>query len=254
MLPVRELLSGKSRDEQLRWMDENPPAHLRRSEDDGRDRDELCPSCGGLVHDDSEAERPRCRCAGALSRCQQRVDRADPGGRMTFDRIDRLMVEPSLARATALAEKVAAGERRGLAMFGPPGVGKTHVAVAACRAAISRRVTAEYRNVVELVGRVQATYGHGLEDGETRADVIAQVAARDLVVLDDLGKERTSEDVQTIVYELVDAIHRSGARLVVCSNLSGAEYRSRYDEAVTSRIAGVCEIVPVLGEDRRRSR
>lgn len=252
MQRVSEVLWGKSFEEQLRWMSANPP-DLRPGTSFADD--ERCPACGGLVHDASWADGPRCRCEGALRRCLEHVDRADPEGSMSFEHLDLGGANSSLERAAAAAKSVAAGDRRGLAMFGPPGVGKSHVAIAACRAAISQRIAADYHNVVQLVGRVQATYRRGLEDGETRANVIEWVASRDLVVLDDLGKERRSDDIDSIVYELVDAIYRTKTRLILCSNLGGVEYRERYDEAVTSRIAGMCgeAIVGVLGEDRRRA-
>lgn len=255
--PAREVLGGKSFSEQLRWMEENPPPRLRSRGDEGdaahRDPDERCPSCGGLVHDDSEEDGARCRCAGALRRCLEYVERADPVGLMTFERLDA-GAHPSVGRAAAAARRVAAGEERGLAMFGPPGTGKTHVAIAACRLALSNRTTAAFFNVTELVSRVQATYGRGWgSEGESREEIIAGIAGRDLVVLDDLGKERETGDVASILYEVVDNVYRSKTRLIVASNLATAEYRGRYDEAVTSRIAGMCEAVPVLGADRRRA-
>lgn len=240
MRPLREVLDGKSFGEKLRYMREHPPTL-----EPGTifAEDERCPSCGGLVHDNSGTEGTRCRCTNALRRCLERADRADPQGRMTFDRLEQ--ANPSQTRA-------ATGEQRGLALFGPPGTGKTHLAISACRLALARRVAAEYCNVVEVVGRVQETYGGGW-CAETRASVIGSVAGRELVVLDDLGMERCSSDVGSIVYELVDAIYCSGTRLIVCSNLGNAAYGHRYDEAVRSRVAGMCEIVGVSGEDKRRA-
>jgi DNA replication protein DnaC len=135
-------------------------------------------------------------------------------------------------------------------MFGRPGVGKTHVAIAACREALRRGGVAGYYDVAGLVSSVQETYSPH-EEGTRRA-LIEGVARRRLVVLDDLGKEHRSANVDSIVYELVDALYVGRSTLVLCSNLSDAEYRGRYDEAVRSRIAGMCEVVVVRGEDRRR--
>ena len=247
---VREALGGKDLREQLRWMAENPP-DLPSGEGGGPEINARCERCGGLVRDDATDAGRHCRCEGPLRRCREFLDRVDPAGGMTFGALEASSLDPTLARAAVLAEGVAKGERGGLAMFGPPGTGKTHTAVAACRLAISRGEAAAYHNVVALVSRIQETYGADWHQ-ESRTSVIAGVAGRDLVVLDDLGKERTTEDVRTIVYELVDAVYSSGARLIVCSNLAAEEYRARYDEAVTSRIAGACEVVAVRGGDRRR--
>lgn len=244
-------LGAKSLMERIRWMEENPPDGLVATEsEEARNLDELCERCGGLVHDDSEAEGKRCRCDGALSRCREHVEGADPRSVMTFESLD-VAKDPSLRRAASIARRVAVGEVQGLAMFGTPGNGKTHAAVAACRLALSRKHMAGYYNVVELVGRVQKTYGRDWH-AETRASVIAQAASRELVVLDDLGKERSSEDIASIIYELVNAVYCSGRRLIVCSNLDAGAYKDRYDEAVASRIAGMCEVVAVTGDDRRR--
>lgn len=244
-------LGDKSLKERIRWMEENPPDGLVAADPgEARNSDEVCGRCGGLVHDDSEAEGKRCRCDGALSRCREHVERADPRGVMIFESLET-KADPSLRRAADIARRVAAGEVQGLAMFGTPGNGKTHTAVAACRLALSHRITAGYYNVVEFIGRVQETYGRDWH-AETRASVIAQVASREVVVLDDLGKERSSEDIASIIYELVNAVYCSGRRLIVCSNLDAGAYKDRYDEAVASRIAGMCEIVAVTGDDRRR--
>lgn len=251
---VRDALGGRDFHEQLRWMEENPPdlpsSAGGKDSDVGVASDARCPRCGGLIRDDATEAGRHCRCDGPLRRCRELVDRADPTGSMAFGSLEAS--DPTLARAAALAREVAVGKRRGLAMFGMPGTGKTHTAVAACREAIGRGEAAAYHNVVALVSRIQETYGADWHQ-ESRTSVIAGVAGRDLVVLDDLGKERTTEDVQTIVYELVDGIYSSGARLIVCSNLTPPEYKARYDEAVTSRIAGACEILAVRGADRRRS-
>lgn len=244
MEPTSDVLAGFHK--QLQHFLDNPPPLESRGAD--YDRNETCERCDGYIHAESD-DGPVCRCDGALKRCIEQVRRADPQALMFFDSIHR--PDETIREAIGDAKLVVAGELGGLAMFGKAGLGKTHVAIAACRLAISQRQTAAYYNMVELVSRIQSTYsGDGVESRDT---IIQTAASRDIIVLDDLGKEHRSENVDSIIYELINAIYCAGRRLIVCSNLTPDTYRERYDEAVRSRIAGLCEIITVKGRDRRRS-
>lgn len=232
---------------QIQDLLDNPP-ELKSGPALAYDVNERCGGCGGYIHNEAEANGPFCRCDGALRRCRQYVADADPQGVMTFENIDS--ADDTLRAAIADVKRVVAGESTGVAMFGKPGLGKSHVAVAACRAALADRIPAGYYNVASLVSRIQSTYsGDGYE---SRESIIAGVSSREIIVLDDLGKEHRSENVESIIYELVDSIYRAGRKLIVCSNLTPEQYK-RYDEAVRSRIAGMCEIHTVGGKDWRRT-
>jgi len=227
-----------------RQMQKNPP---RRRFEEPFER--TCEVCGGWKGGWAPVHGSFCSCERLVERGHAQLAAVDLAGEMRFDALEG--GHPSLGRAARLGLAAVRGESgRGVAMFGRPGVGKTHVAVAACREALRRGVVAGYYDVAGLVSSVQETYSPH-EEGTRRA-VIEGVARRRLVVLDDLGKEHRSANVDSIVYELVDALYVARSTLVLCSNLPGAEYRARYDEAVRSRIAGMCEVVVVRGEDRRR--
>lgn len=226
-----------------RRMAENPPARRREPP-----AIETCETCGGVKGNVVFGGGDFCRCGRLVGRGRAQLAAVDPDEVMRFDSLEA--PHPTLGRAARLALAAARGESgRGVAMFGRPGRGKSHVAVAACRAALSRGVAAGYYNVAELVGRIQGTYSPR-EEGTRRA-VIEEVARRRLVVLDDLGKEHRSTNVDSIVYELVNALYLARSTLLLCSNLTDSDYRGRYDEAVRSRLAGMCEVVVVGGEDRR---
>nr|MDP9475441.1 hypothetical protein [Actinomycetota bacterium] len=139
---VRDILGGKSLEEKIRWMEENPPERLKAGESEERDRLERCPRCEGFVHDDAPEDGKHCRCDSRLRRCRELVDFADPEGRMTFSGMKGL--SEGQKRAAMLAREVALGERQGLGMFGTPGTGKTHTAVAAVRLALSHGVEAGF--------------------------------------------------------------------------------------------------------------
>jgi DNA replication protein DnaC len=225
-------------------MEENPPK--RRFEEPV---EETCDVCGGWKGGWAPVHGRFCSCERLIERGFAQLAAVDPEEGMRFDALEG--AHPTLKRAARLAWLASCGgSGRGVAMFGKPGVGKTHLAIAACREALQRGVVAGYYNVAELVARVQDTYSP--HETGTRRAAIEGVAKRRFVVLDDLGKEHRSANVDSIVYELVNALYVTRSTLVLCSNLPDAEYRGRYDEAVRSRIAGMCEVVVVAGEDRRR--
>ena len=227
-----------------------------------REEPERCSRCGGLKHDRDHdlSSDAVCRCGGRVRRLKGYLDAVDPGGRMTLESLDAS--EPTLAAALREARGIGAGERRrGMLLLGPPGRGKTHLMVGLGRDLLGRERDAGYYNVVRLVSRIQDTYGEHGEVGDTRRVIIESVASHEIVLLDDLGKEHASTNVESIVYELFDALYAARITLVVATNVPAARgegYRGptlseRYDEAVRSRLRAMCERFVVKGEDRRQA-
>jgi DNA replication protein DnaC len=177
---------------------------------------------------------------------------------MTLDALDAS--EPTMTAALEAACGIASGERwRGMLLMGLPGRGKSHLLVGLGRALLAGDRDAGYYNVVGLVSRIQDTYSDF--GGETRRAIVESVASHEVVLLDDLGKEHASTNVESIVYELFDALHVARVTLVAATNVPatrGEGYRGptlseRYDEAVRSRLRAMCERFVVKGEDRRRA-
>ncbi len=214
-----------------------------------------CERCGGVEGHVVVGNHPSCRCPKLFAKQAKILANIDPEGRISFGSAEGH--DASLNPVLRAGREIATGKRkRGLILFGKPGVGKTFAAISTVRAALKAGRLAGYFNVADLVSRIQATYSG---DGESRFDVIKEVALHEIAVLDDLGKEHASANVESIVYELIDTLYRRERVMIVCSNLLAKRkektdppgFIERYDDAVRSRLAGGCEMLVVRGEDRR---
>lgn len=232
---------------------------LRAVSEDRRYEPERCGRCGGLRRErDHESHSDRvCRCGGRKQRMLSYLDAVDPDRRMTLDALDAS--ELTMFEAVEAANEILVGDRkRGMLLMGLPGRGKTHLMAGLGRALLERDRDAGYYNVVRLISRIQDSYSD--YGGETRRAIIESVASHEVVLLDDFGKEHASTNVESILYEVFDALHVARTTLVVATNVpatKNATYRGstlseRYDEAVRSRLRAMCERFVVKGEDRRR--
>lgn len=213
-----------------------------------------CPICGReKLNHIMYHGRHYCECAAKISAAQAAIRRVDGTGEMTFETIDSKS-HPTLLEAAGKLQEIAVGRRRrGIFMFGLPGRGKTHLSVAAARGILANGRLVSFYSLAELVSRIQETYGYS-DSPETKTRILDEVASHDVVILDDIGKEHRSSDVESIVYRLIDALYRAQKTLIASSNLPGKDFVARYDGAVLSRLGGMCEKIVIKGEDRREAK
>lgn len=72
-----------------------------------------------------------------------------------------------------------------------------------------------------------------------------------VLVLDDLGVEKTTEWALQTLYIILNNRYSNYMQTIITSNLSIEEISEKLGDRIASRIAGMCKIVKLTGKDRR---
>ena len=148
-------------------------------------------------------------------------------------------------------------EQKGLVFHGPTGVGKTHLAIGLLKAVIRDKGARGYFfQTTELLRLVRETYNRSVD--ETEMEVLRPVLEADVLVLDDLGVEKTSEWVQETLGLVINTRYNARRATIVTSNLRDPidntdmnSFMVQLGGRSRSRLLEMCEWVEVQGADIR---
>ena len=142
---------------------------------------------------------------------------------------------------------------KGLLLVGPVGTGKTHLAAAISNKLISKLYSVYFGNTTDIMGFIKSTYSNKSELTEMEA-VNLMTEKVDLLVIDDLGKENSTENTLTVMYQLINKLYENEKPVIITTNYNSIDLATKLGErgqAMVSRITGMCEPVVLTGEDWR---
>lgn len=137
-------------------------------------------------------------------------------------------------------------ENKGMMIYGPTGTGKTYAMHALAKA--KKTITKIYsvKNYVDLLSEFRDYIKQGWY-----FEKMKEICDEDLLFIDDLGAEKTTDFSQEFLYAILNRRYENMHRTFITSNLTLKEMNDRYGSRIVSRIAEMCVLVELQGQDKR---
>jgi len=113
---------------------------------------------------------------------------------------------------------------------------------------VERRADILYWPMLDLSDKLRVAARIG------NTDVSQECCACDLLILDDLGHEKTSEFILQEFQRIIDWRYREMLPIAIATNLTREELLDKYEEHTYSRWLGSCVIAEIGGSDYRLDR
>ena len=136
----------------------------------------------------------------------------------------------------------------GLLNCGEVGTGKSFYAACIANALIDKGIAVKMTTFERISNEL-----FGLSTG--RQAYLDKLASYPLLILDDLGAERSSEYMRGLVFSVIDARYQSGKPLIVTTNVDLSEIKEPSDlkyKRIYDRVLEMCHPVKFTGPSYRR--
>jgi DNA replication protein DnaC len=165
-----------------------------------------------------------------------------------FDYAFQPDLEPRRIKDLATLEFI--GARSNIALLGPPGVGKTHVAIALAVAACQAGHSIYFTSLDDLVRKLKIAEATGRFNKQLNAFLRPSV-----LVVDEVGYLRLEREEANMFFQLISRRYERGS-MIITSNKSFNEWGAVLGDdilatAILDRLLHHCEVLPINGPSYR---
>jgi len=206
-----------------------------------------------------------CECLQELCRQEQKKELSSLlGGKETFDgfRLDYYTAEPDPNFGVSPRQLMQlkfnhcrryarefSRKSPSLLFTGGPGLGKTFLSACIARTVADNGFSVVYDTAGKLFSDFETEKFGGRGDALTR-----KYLACDLLIIDDLGTEMTTQFTQSVLYQVVNSRLMDDKPTIISTNLTDESLRQRYSAPIVSRLTGSYQVCQFLGQDIRQFR
>ena len=136
---------------------------------------------------------------------------------------------------------------QGLLFYGPVGTGKSWTAACIANALFNRGVPVIMTSFNKILKKIA-------DKDQSENQIFARLNAAQLLILDDLGAERSTSYALEKVYDVIDGRVRTGKPMILTTNLTAEEIIAPKEiayERIYNRILEVCVRVNISGSSFR---
>ena len=136
-------------------------------------------------------------------------------------------------------------EKRGLFIYGKCGTGKTHTMQALRKKLKLDGFTPTFWNSTELSAHFRE---EAKENNQTLNWILDDCK---VLMIDDFCAEKYSEFLEECFYRIINYYWERMIPIIISSNFSLKEISERIGDRIASRIAGMCTVIEIDGDDKR---
>jgi DNA replication protein DnaC len=215
----------------------------------------VCDGSGWVEVDEMSARPCDCRALRAKRKQSRRLGTGIPKRfrGVGFDRQPIADMDPTLTReirsfVRAIDDKLDKG--KGLWLFGDVGTGKTSLAMLVSKAALDAGRSVAIYSLPRLLSDIKETYEDRSETSYMQ--LFERLVGVDLLHIDDLGAEKRTDWVLEQLYSIINERWQEQRSIVVTTNLIDVdELRDQIGPRTVSRLHEMCDLIPIMGRDRR---